>query len=1414
MGRKLPIVTLIVSLLLATLGAGTAGAAAQWHNKMIRSAWERDMQEIGGDGTQIPRAMVYSPKNGYQTIFFGVDTAGVYRSDDGGQTWTSKMKGIKMPFIKSLAVDPGNPDVVYALAAYERWDTPDIGLYISVDNGENWTQQRYFKVTTPPENTHVIAIDPTSYSATLGRCAVVYVGANDGLYKTTDGGVIYAKVGTASIGSRTVTSVDVHQADSDIVTVATYDGVFRSDDAGASFTDISLGLPTVDDATAVPIDTRINALAVDPSDADTMYAIFDDPVGKAYKVFKKTAADASWRRLTNGVPPNNEYSFQSGRFYDIVIHPDAPNKLLLGVEWDYPHKGPFYSDDYGETWVDSNAGKVIEDRFNLGGGDIANNILFRSAFAPKPDDGDTWLAAMNYGAIFKTTDSAATWRWSNTNYGGARFSKFAFNPNDSRHIVAGGTDMGVVTSFDGGQSFKRSQVEAAADSEAVKALGTNVTTLAVDPDSATPETARVIASAGGTNPNLRGALRVSQDGGRTFAAIEGTIGYQASNIMWHPSDHDYIYAGQFVSGDDGASWKGIVHTRRLSETFESTAVGALPADWSVTVAGTAGSDADVQSVSGNKKLRLAISQTSPKASVPTATYGAMALDFDETPITATGTIEPGTTAGTSQSLLLDNGAGSSIAATIVKNAGGTYSTKYRIKDGSYDSGEVVIQASSSSAVTTRITVSKDYIIVNCGQAVVIPYAFGSRTGFKLALSAASDAVGSTVYAYANDVTYSMLPIDVVGYSTSDPDTLYAYDGLNLYKSTDFADSWTKLITHVSSDPDVGWLYSNYITAAEMNGAGTKIYMGHRDGVYIYDIATNTETFKSVANGFVNNQSGSLDVTHIAIDPSDDTKIYAGEFNLIAGNGEWVFKSEDAGLTWTRLNGTGFFGNGKVWGLDVDGAGRLFAGSDHGTFWYGDLAPPAAPSGVTAVSESGAVRLNWSAVSGAQTYQVKRSASAGGPFAVIAGGVVGTTWLDAAVEPAVTYYYQISAGNLAGEGTGSTPVAGTAWLYETGFGAGSGALPPEWSYTGSPASSAAVSGGQLRHSLNPTAAWNGTSRVTLANHRFEYYSAPLLVEAYLDPGTKPIGQSGIQVGYDDNNYVYVLEKTDRGVIYRVKDGSYDSGELLAGTFTETTGTIRVKLSPDGVVIYRNGSTIATVNHNMTYRSDLKLSLLGRSGTVDTDIGIYADNVKAWKATYSTGFSGSNGTLPPGWTNVVADAGQGTIQSGALRLQIVQPSGFAKHTVLRKTDSAYALTGTDKLNVEAYLKADAFSGTATQVVFGLAQRDRPNQNQFYIVVQNNGYVGYRIVDPTGIPDAKVETYDTGEVKIGDFAQSYGVFRLEATDTSLLIYRNGVLIKSVAWNFTNKSGYQASLVGRSSTASSMYYVTADDVNVYRAP
>ncbi|HXA45674.1 MAG TPA: glycoside hydrolase family 76 protein [Candidatus Angelobacter sp.] len=95
-------------------------------------------------------------------------------------------------------------------------------------------------------------------------------------------------------------------------------------------------------------------------------------------------------------------------------------------------------------------------------------------------------------------------------------------------------------------------------------------------------------------------------------------------------------------------------------------------------------------------------------------------------------------------------------------------------------------------------------------------------------------------------------------------------------------------------------------------------------------------------------------------------------------------------------------------------------------------PLTAPADLTATTTGNRqVQLNWSAASASTSYNVKRSLINGGPYVVITN-VTATGFTDTTVANNLTYYYVVSAVNVAGEGANSAPASASpsalvAWL---------------------------------------------------------------------------------------------------------------------------------------------------------------------------------------------------------------------------------------------------------------------------------------------------------------------------------------------------------------------------------------------------
>jgi photosystem II stability/assembly factor-like uncharacterized protein len=124
---------------------------------------------------------------------------GVYRSTDGGQTW--KHKGLReTQTISRILVHPTNPEVVYVAALGRLWGpNKERGVFKTVNGGESWTQVLFVNEDTGITDLAMAPGSPdTLLAAAYQRRRTVFgfagSGPDGGIYKTTDGGANWKKL--------------------------------------------------------------------------------------------------------------------------------------------------------------------------------------------------------------------------------------------------------------------------------------------------------------------------------------------------------------------------------------------------------------------------------------------------------------------------------------------------------------------------------------------------------------------------------------------------------------------------------------------------------------------------------------------------------------------------------------------------------------------------------------------------------------------------------------------------------------------------------------------------------------------------------------------------------------------------------------------------------------------------------------------------------------------------------------------------------------------------------------------------------------------------------------------------------------------------------------------------------------------
>jgi len=324
-----------------------------------------------------------------QIIYAGTAGGGVWKSNDAGTTFNPIFDDHSQS-IGAVAIDPNDPDNV-----------------IYVGTGETWT-----------------------------RNSVSY---GDGLYKSTDGGSNWEKLGFDK--SERIANIIVNPKNSKEVYVAVLGalwsdsderGVFKSSDGGETWSKI------------LYVDKKTGAadMTIDPKDPSILYVSMWEFRRTAWSfssggdnsaLYKSTDAGKTWNKIHNGFPDG-----QLGRLA-IAVAPSDSNILYTVIEAEDPkRKGLYRSDDAGANW------KQLNNDFG-----ITVRPFYFSRITVDPRNPDVVVKGGLSGSISK--DGGKTFKSLGNMH--SDIHDIVFDINDSDRIYAG-TDGGVYRSWNGGTTME------------------------------------------------------------------------------------------------------------------------------------------------------------------------------------------------------------------------------------------------------------------------------------------------------------------------------------------------------------------------------------------------------------------------------------------------------------------------------------------------------------------------------------------------------------------------------------------------------------------------------------------------------------------------------------------------------------------------------------------------------------------------------------------------------------------------------------------------------------------------------------------------------------------------------------------------------------------------------------------------
>jgi len=293
------------------------------------------------------RAMAISASDTKVVVAGALD--GVYRSTDGGNNWQriSPNDGI-VKNIESIAVDPKDPNVIYAGTWHLAWKTIDAANWQHINKGM------------------IDDSDVFSIIVSSANPSEVFASACSGIYKSTSSGDLFEKVKGIPFTARRTRVLKQDPSNPAIVYAGTTEGLWKSVDEGKNWKLVGSSEVVVNDVLIDPRNSQRVLLATDRSGV--------------------LASDNSAASFTSS---NHGYSH---RYVSAILADNAePSTLYIGVVNDREFGGVFSTHDAGQSWQQKSSGLDGRDVFTL-----------------KQSSSGTLVAGTNRG-VFELAAGSAIW---------------------------------------------------------------------------------------------------------------------------------------------------------------------------------------------------------------------------------------------------------------------------------------------------------------------------------------------------------------------------------------------------------------------------------------------------------------------------------------------------------------------------------------------------------------------------------------------------------------------------------------------------------------------------------------------------------------------------------------------------------------------------------------------------------------------------------------------------------------------------------------------------------------------------------------------------------------------------------------------------------------------------------------------
>lgn len=453
------------------------------------------------------------------TYMIGSPGGGIWRTTDDGKTWTALNDFLPVLGVSDIDYNPQNPNTIYICTGdRDASDTYSMGVFKSTDGGNTWdTTGLQFGFTSAVQTTALL-INPVDTN-------IITVAATGGIYKSYNAGVTWTNVNSGNFKQ-----IVYHPTDTAIMYCAGSGGsqLYRSADGGHTW----VGDNTVKGARRIeiavtPANPAIVKVVAAKGDYGLQGIYGSNDTGKSFALLADDGGNCAKNILASS-PKGDKCGGQGWYDLTIQISPMNPDNVIVGGV------NTWYSTDGGYNWIIANQwSKAVPGVTRV----HADKHCHK--FHPlKPGT----LYECNDGGIYKTTQpmgSSSLWDNLSDGLGITQFYRNAV-AGVANFVLGGAQDNGTKMLV-GGTSKQMT--------------GADGMDCQIDP----------------TNDKLiytsqqYGELRRSIDGGDNFTDIQNNIpgkpdGGWITPLVINPTATNAIYAGYqevFLSLDYGDSWSSI-----------------------------------------------------------------------------------------------------------------------------------------------------------------------------------------------------------------------------------------------------------------------------------------------------------------------------------------------------------------------------------------------------------------------------------------------------------------------------------------------------------------------------------------------------------------------------------------------------------------------------------------------------------------------------------------------------------------------------------------------------------------------------------------------------------------------------------------------------------------------------------------